>query len=89
MLCHFHKNDKYIQSSWKTKGISHLNDHTSLVTQRVKDQPAMQRPGFDPSVERSPGERNGYPLQYSHLVSSTDKETWRMQSLGSHMVRHN
>ena len=26
---------------------------------------------------RSPGERNGYPLQYSCLMNSTDKGAWR------------
>ena len=27
--------------------------------------------------ERSPGERNGYPLQYSCLENSTDRESWQ------------
>ena len=27
--------------------------------------------------ERSPGEGNGYPLQYSCLEDSTDRGTWR------------
>ena len=30
------------------------------------------RPGFDPWVGRSPGEGNGYPLQYSGLENSMD-----------------
>ena len=27
-------------------------------------------------LERSPGESNGYPLWYSHLENSTDREDW-------------
>ena len=30
-----------------------------------------------PGLGRSPGERNGYPLQYSCLVNSIDKGAWR------------
>ena len=30
-------------------------------------------PGFVPSLERSPGEGNGYPLQYSCLANSMDR----------------
>ena len=33
-------------------------------------------PGSIPWLERSPGERNGYPLQYSGLVNSMDREAW-------------
>ena len=33
-------------------------------------------PGLIPGSERSPGEGNGYPLQYSWLENSTDKEAW-------------
>ena len=28
-------------------------------------------------LRRPPGERNSYPLQYSHLVSSSNEETWQ------------
>ena len=28
-----------------------------------------------PGLERSPGERNGYPLQYSHLQKPMDKRS--------------
>ena len=31
-------------------------------------------PGLIPGLERSPGEGNGYPLQYSCLENSIDKE---------------
>ena len=33
--------------------------------------------GFDPGSERSPGEGNGYPLQYSCLENSMDRGAWR------------
>ena len=32
--------------------------------------------GLLPGLGRSPGEGNGYPLQYSCLKSSTDRGTW-------------
>ena len=35
------------------------------------------RCGFDPWVVRSPGEGNGYPLQYSCLENSMDRRAWR------------
>ena len=34
-------------------------------------------PGSIPGSERSPGEGTGYPLQYSCLESSMDREAWR------------
>ena len=33
--------------------------------------------GSIPGLGRSPGERNGYPLQYSCLENSMDRETWQ------------
>ena len=33
-------------------------------------------PGLIPGLERSPGACNGYPLQYSGLASSMDREAW-------------
>ena len=39
----------------------------------VKNLPAMQEdPGLIPGLGRSPGEGNGYPLQYSGLENSMD-----------------
>ena len=32
--------------------------------------------GSIPGLERSPGEGNGYPLQYSGLENPRDRETW-------------
>ena len=34
-------------------------------------------PGSIPGLERSPGEGNGNPLQYSCLENSMDRGTWR------------
>ena len=34
--------------------------------------------GSVPESRRSPGERNGYPLQYSCLENSMDRGTWRV-----------
>ena len=49
----------------------------SLVAQLVKNLPAVQETwvgdlGLIPGLGRSPGEGNGYPLQYSGLENSMD-----------------
>ena len=51
---------------------------TSLVAQLVKNLLACNAgdPGSIPGSERSPGEGNGNPLQYSCLGSPTDKGAW-------------
>ena len=38
--------------------------------------------GLIPGSGRSPGEGNGYPLQYSCLENSGKKEPGRLQSMG-------
>ena len=50
----------------------------SPVAQTVKHLPAFIAgdPGSIPGLERSPGEGNGYPLQYSCLENSIDREAW-------------
>jgi len=45
--------------------------------------------GSMPGVGRSPGEENGYPLQYSCLRNPMDEEPGRPQFLGLQRVRHN
>ena len=48
----------------------------SLVAQTVKNLPAMQETqGF--ILGSSPGEGNGYPLQYSCLENSMDRGAWK------------
>ena len=34
-------------------------------------------PGSIPGLGRSPGDGNGYPLQYSYLENSMDRGAWR------------
>ena len=34
-------------------------------------------PGLIPGLGRSPGEENGYPLQYSRLENSMDRGAWQ------------
>ena len=50
-----------------------------MVTQTVNNLPAMweRDPGLIPGLGRSPGEGNGYPLQYSCLENSKDRRAWR------------
>ena len=44
----------------------------------VKNLPANAGDlGSVPGSGRSPGERNGYPLQYSSLEKSMDRGAWR------------
>ena len=38
--------------------------------------PGVRDPGSIPGWGRSPGEENGYPLQYSCLENSTDRGAW-------------
>ena len=33
--------------------------------------------GLIPALGRSPGEKNGYPLQYSYLENPMDRGTWQ------------
>ena len=43
----------------------------------VKNLPAVQEnPGSNPGSGRSPGEGNGYPLQYSCLENPMDRGAW-------------
>ena len=42
------------------------------MAQLVKNLPAMWEMGSIPGLGRSPGEGNGYPLQYSVLENSMD-----------------
>ena len=45
-------------------------------------------PGSVPGSERSPGEGNGNPLQYSCLEIPWMEEPGRLQSMGSQRVGH-
>ena len=45
--------------------------------------------GLIPGMERSPGEGNGNPLQYSCLGNPCAEEPGGLQSMGSRRVKHN
>ena len=55
-----------------------MPDWASLVAQTVKSLPANAGdPGLIPESGRSPGEGNGYPLQYSCPENSMDRGAWQ------------
>ena len=55
----------------------------------VKNPPASARDmGLIPGSERSLGEGNGNPLQYSCLGNPLDRGAWWLQSMGLQRVRH-
>ena len=43
----------------------------------VKNLPALQKTGFDSWVEKTLGDENGNPLQYSCLENSMDRRAWQ------------
>ena len=54
-----------------------MDRRASLVAQLVKNMPAMQETWvLIPGLGRSPGERNGNPLQYSCLENPMDRGAW-------------
>ena len=70
----------------------YINTHMAFPGGSVVKESTCQcrRHGFDPSLGRSPGERNGNPLQYSCLGNSMDTEAWRATVYGSSKrVGHN
>jgi len=44
--------------------------------------------GLIPGSGRSPGEGNGYPLQYSYMENSMDRGTGWVQSMWSQRVEY-
>ena len=61
------------------------------MTQKVKNLPAMQcrRPGFDPWVGKIPWRRTWQLTQvFLPGESPWTEEAGRLQSIGSHRVRH-
>ena len=53
-----------------------------------KNLPAKQEKGSIPRSERSPGEGNGNPLQYSCLGNTMDRGAWWATVHGSPTVGH-
>ena len=73
-----------LNNHWGFKRIISSNKYNftgswaSQVALVVKNLPANARDeGSVPGLGRSPGEGNGYPLQYSCLENSPDREAWR------------
>ena len=66
---------------------------TSQVARVVKNLPAntgnVRAAGLIPWLGRSPGGGHGNPLQYSRWENPWTEEPGRLQSTGSHSVRHN
>ena len=55
----------------------------SLVAQWQNNPPAnAEDVGSIPGMGRSPGKRNGYPLQYSFLENSMDRGAWWATAYG-------
>ena len=48
----------------------------------------VRDPGSIPRLGRSPGEGNGYPLQYSCLENSMDRGAWWATVMGLQRVGH-
>ena len=52
--------------------------HVSLVAQTVKNNTCnVGELGSIPGLGKSPGEGNGYPLQFSGLKNSMDRGSWQ------------
>ena len=64
-----------------------LNNWASQVAIVIKNPPAnvgdARDVGLSPGLERSPGEGNGYPLQYSCLGNPMDRGAWQATVHGS------
>ena len=68
--------EKLTLSLLTTFKFSYILIRVSLVVQMVKNLPAMQETRIQSlGWEDSPGEGNGYPLQYSCLENSMDNYT--------------
>ena len=69
---------------FESKGpVISLQGHTAvLVAQTVKNPPNAGDPGLIPGSGRSPGEGNGYPLQYSCPENLMDRGAWQATAHG-------
>ena len=67
----------------------HPHAQASQASQMVENLSAMQETWVQSlSQEDSPGEGNGYPLQYSCLENPWTEEFCGLHSMGSQRVRH-
>ena len=93
MLAHREENELLIKAM-----VSSVNLGMYLVYLRPKSFPGgsddkesacnARDPGLNPRSGRSPGEGNGYPLQYSCQANPMDRGTWRAIVMGSQRFRH-
>ena len=58
-------------------GQLYVGDWASLVSQTVKNLPAMQETSLIPGSERTSGKGDGNPLLYSCLENSMDRGGWQ------------
>ena len=63
-------------NEWVWLGSNNILFGASLVGQMVMNLLQCRRPRFNPWLGRSPGEGNGYPLQYC-LENSMDRGAWQ------------
>ena len=62
---------------------AHRLERASLVAQMAKNLPLIQETRVQSlGWRRSPGGKNGNPLQYSCLENSTDREAWQATVYG-------
>ena len=62
---------------------AHRLERASLVAQMAKNLPLIQETRVQSlGWRRSPGGKNGNPLQYSRLENSTDREAWQATVYG-------
>ena len=74
-------------NNWQKINLQNIQS-SQLVAQIVKNLPAMWETWIQSLGWEDPGERNGNPLQYPCLENPMDRGAWRLQSIGSHRVRH-
>ena len=62
---------------------AHRLERASLVAQMAKNLPLIHETRVQSlGWRRSPGGKNGNPLQYSRLENSTDREAWQATVYG-------
>ena len=66
--------------------LRHMGSRASRMTQELACN--MGDRALTPGLGRSPGEGNGYPLQYSCLENSVDRGAWWATSMRLQRVRH-
>ena len=69
---------RLLDSNAEGPGLIPARRRASLVAQTVKNLPANAGdPGLIPGLGRSPGEGNGYPLQYTCRENPINREAWQ------------